>query len=89
MPAAKNCSPVYRAWVDEGAKNDDFVEIQADSIERAAEIFCDLYDSDGEYSIVTQSYADVIVIDPNGNRHKVFVEAEAVPHYYSRTVEQI
>ena len=84
------CDPVYRAWVDdEDVTDEEFMEIRTDSIEQAAEIFCDLYDSNGEYSIVARSYADVIVIDPDGNRHKVFVEAEANPRYYSKTVEQI
>lgn len=68
-----------RYYMDEDCKRD----IYAMSAEKAAVKYCEEVDSDAEYGILDRGHAEVYVADSQKKVLKFFVEAEAVPSYWT------
>lgn len=78
------CPPTWKVrFADEMAQ--DGRAILARDAEQAAEDFCHRYDSDMDYTIISNGEATLIV-ERDGVEVRVFIEAESRPHY-SATIE--
>ena len=75
------CSPAWEVR-QIGDSDDEWYLVHAVDDETAAEKFCEMYDRDGEYSIVTSGSAEVEVRKPGSVVVSQWhVAAETVAHY--------
>lgn len=80
------CPPVWRVRV-ESEGPDEFSDVFAADAEQAAEKFCERFDSDLDYSIIRAGQA-VLIVERDGAKVRVHVEAESLPHYSARVMDE-
>lgn len=86
-PSLCSCQK-FLVWLgdDWGMTEDDGMGIFASDGEKAAEEFCNRYDSGGDYPIIQSGHAEVFVKDKEGNVIKFEVDAYSVPTYHASKI---
>lgn len=80
------CEPTWYARLDWHEKGDE-VKVHARDSEKAAEVFCEKHDAQGDYHIARNGDAWVIVYDKDMKLAGVYeIEVETLPTYYSTPV---
>lgn len=80
FPDTHRCRPQWQVW-QEGEEKDDASTFFAFDAAKAAEMWADDYDCNGDYDIVRGSPATVFVQGDDGVEHKFEVIGESVPQY--------
>lgn len=92
-PNSHVCPPTFLCRMDDrGYSDDDATQVCARDAERAAEKYCEQWDSGGDYDVIRSGSANVKVTDPRTGEATFWeIVAESVPQYtaYSRAASAL
>lgn len=76
------CPPLWHARIVELHDDDTRKKVYARTPEEAAEKVCEQYDRNGDYTVASNTYADVVVYDSNQENPVTYgVEVRTEPVY--------